>query len=391
MVIDQLSAVSFKSWPMKFLQNILVTVDFSESSDYVVENAIRLAEKFESQITLMHVISVHHLSSKMDKLVEESVASKLAKIAADVRAKGIDLKESIVEHGVPFEKIIHEAQTGDYNVIVVGSEKKTETESYKLGTTDEKLIRKNQIPIWVVKPEPLRNIKKILCPVDFSDASLRALNNAVTLAQSFEAELSILHVYTPVAYSPMWLEIDYAQENEILKSTQETEFHDFLEQLDMKDVSYRKVIIEGVDHQEILQFIEENNIDLLLMGTTGRTGLSRILMGSTTAKVTRELPCSFIAMKARDITDDYFESSLNSLESIINSAKQSFQNKDYEKSIEKYAIALKQHPDNIPILMGLIESYQAIGNQHKAVYYKKYGREVIKRVWGDKYISKFKF
>jgi len=375
---------------MKFLQNILVTVDLSESTDYVIENAIRLAKKFDSQITLMHIISVQYQSSKMDKFVEESVASKLEKIASDVKAKGVDLKESIIEHGVPFEKIIHEAQTGDYNVIVVGSAKKAKDETYKLGSTVEKLIRKNQIPVWVVKHEPLNPIKKIVCPVDFSDASLRALNNAVTLAQSFEAELTILHVYTPVAYSPMWIEIDYAQENKLLKSTQETEFNDFLEQLDMKDVNYNKVILEGVDYEEILHFIEENTHDLLLMGTTGRTGVSRILMGSTTEKVTRALPCSFITMKAKDITDDYFESTLNSLESIINSAKQSFQNKDYEKSIEKYAIALKQHPDNIPVLMGLIESYQAIENQHKADYYRKYGREVIERIWGKKYLNTFK-
>jgi len=375
---------------MKFLQNILVTIDFSESSSYVIENAIRLAKKFNSQITLMHVITDHHMSSKLDKFIDESVSSKLDKIASDIRAKEIDLRDSIIEHGVPFEKIIEEAQINDYNVIVAGSVKKTENESYKLGTTVEKLIRKNQIPIWVVKPEPIRSIKKILCPVDFSDASLRALHNAISLAQSFEAELSILHVYPSVSYSPMWIEIDYIQEKKLLKSTQDEEFHVFLEQLDMKDVSYKKVTIEGVDHQEILKFIKGNDIDLLLIGTSGRTGLSRILMGSTTVKVTRELPCSFITTKAKDITDDYFESYLKSIESIMNSAKQSFQNKDYERSIEKYSIALKQHPDNIPILKGLIESYQAIGNQNKVDYFKKYGKEVIKRIWGNEFLNKLK-
>ncbi|TLX73017.1 universal stress protein [Labilibacter sediminis] len=376
---------------MKFLQNILVTIDFSESTEYVIEKAILLAEKFDSQITLMHVISDHSVSAKMDKFIEESVAANMLKITGRINARGIDVRGSVIEHGVAFEKIIQEAQTNDYNVIVASSGKKVGAESYKLGTTVEKLIRKNQIPIWVVKSESLKSIKKILCPVDFSDASLRALNNAITLAQTFDAELTILHTYSSSTSYSIWLEVDYEQENQLIKTAQEEEFQEFLEQVDLNDVAYKKVSIEGVAHQEILDFIKDNDIDLLLMGTTGRTGLSRILMGSTTVKVTRELPCSFITTKAKDITDDYFESNLKSIESIINSAKQSFEDKDYTKSIEKYSIALKQHPDNIPILMGLIDSYEAVGNQHKADYYKRYGREVISRLWGKKYVSMFKF
>jgi tetratricopeptide (TPR) repeat protein len=188
----------------------------------------------------------------------------------------------------------------------------------------------------------------------------------------------------------MWVEMVYEEEKMNLKLVQESEFNEFLEQFDIENVSYKKVTNEGVDYQEILNFISENKIDLLLMGTTGKTGLSRILMGSTTTKVTRELPCSFITTKAKDITDDFFESYLKSLESLIKSAKQLMDNNEYEKAIEKYSFALKQYPDSIPILMGLIESYQAIGNKHKVEYYKKYGHEVIERIWGHKFLKKIK-
>ncbi|MCG8581377.1 MAG: universal stress protein, partial [Bacteroidales bacterium] len=349
---------------MKLLQNILVTIDFSESSEYVLENSIRLAKKFNSQISLLHVVADRHMSAKMDKFIDDTVKSQLDKIASEIEEAGVDLKNIIIEHGVPFEKIIEEVQINDYNLLVAGSLAKPDNESFKLGTTVEKLIRKNPIPIWVVKPEPLRKIKKILCPVDFSDASHRALNNAITLAQSYKAELFIQHIYPSVSISPMWMEMDYEEEKKNLKLAQEAEFDEFLAQFNMKSVAYKKVTNEGVDYQEILKFISENKIDLLLMGTTGKTGLSRILMGSTTTKVTRELPCSFITTKAKDITDDFFESYLKSLESIINSAKQSQDKEEYEKAIEKYSIALKQYPDNIPILMGSIEAYEALGNNH---------------------------
>ncbi|MBN1117957.1 MAG: hypothetical protein JXA77_12165 [Bacteroidales bacterium] len=68
-------------------------------------------------------------------------------------------------------------------------------------------------------------------------------------------------------------------------------------------------------------------------------------MGSVTEKVSREMRCSFITTKAIDITDSYFESNLESVESILNSDKESFTKKNYESAIEKYTIALKQYPD----------------------------------------------
>jgi nucleotide-binding universal stress UspA family protein len=375
---------------MKFLENILVTVDFSESSDYVIENAIKLAEKFNSHITLMHVIAEEHLPDKLDHFIEESVQSKLEKIASDIKAKGIKLKDSIIEHGTPFEKIINEAESNDYNVIIAGKSSKTENSAYGPGTTVDKLIRKNEVPIWVVKPEPVKPIQKILCPVDFSDASYRALDNALTLAQRFKASLTILHIYTPVSYSSIWYEADNEHENTILISKQEKEFQDFLSQFDLKGISYKEVIIIGEVHVEILNFIKENNIDLLLMGTTGRTGLSRILMGSSATKVTRESPCNFITTKTKNITDDSFENSLKSMESIMNSAKKHFEEEDYKKAIKKYKIALKRHPYNIPILMGIIKTYEAAKDKNKVEYYRNYAHHVIERIWGKEYLHKLK-
>jgi tetratricopeptide (TPR) repeat protein len=125
------------------------------------------------------------------------------------------------------------------------------------------------------------------------------------------------------------------------------------------------------------------------MGTTGKTGLSRLLMGSVTEKVIRELPCNFITTKSKDITDNYFDSNLKSIESLINSAKKSLEGKDFERALEKYTIALKQYPDNLPIILGIIETYKAMGNVNKVNSYRDYAREVVKRIWGEKYLTDF--
>lgn len=376
---------------MKLLQNILTTVDMGKSTNFVIESSVQLAKKFNSQITLMHVITEENISEQLKTMVKDSIKTKLDKIAQKMKSEGITINNIIIEYGVAFEKIIQEAQNNNYNVIVAGSGNKTANDSFKLGTTVEKLVRKNQIPLFVVKNESVRDIHQIICPVDFSEASARALHNAIILAEKYDAELTILNVFSPINIYSKRFDVDSHTENTNLKAKQEKDFHSFLEQFNLVNVNHRIEIIEGEPFAEILQYIKKNNIDLLLMGTTGKTLLSRLLMGSVTEKVIRELPCSFITTKAKDITDGYFESNLISIESILNSAKLSYQEKDYEKALEKYSIALKQYPDSIPIILGLIETNQAIGNEGNVAQYKEYAKEVVRRIWGKEYLDKLGF
>ncbi|MCG8702330.1 MAG: universal stress protein, partial [Bacteroidales bacterium] len=340
---------------MKLLQNILVPVDFSRSSDSAVNNAIHLAETFNSQITLMHVIEQGVMSKELETLVFESVETKMSAISSQVKSKGVLVNNTLIEKGVAFEKIIQEAQSGDYNVMVVGSGNKSPNETFKLGTTVEKLMRKNQVPLWVVKDEEEMKLKRIVCPVDFSASAERALNNAITLASRFNVQLDILNVYVPLNVFSFRYETDNGQENKVLKAQQEKDFYAFLRKFNLSSVKHNTIVLEGSAHEEILSYIKENEVDLLLMGTTGKTVISRLLMGSVTEKVTRELPCSFITTKAKDIANDYFESNLRSIESILNAARSFYRQANYEKALEKYSVALKQYPDNIPVLKGLIE------------------------------------
>lgn len=372
---------------MKLLQNILVPVDFSESSTRAVEAAIMLAKVFDSRISLLHVTPDNNISGELETFLMESIKNRFRELQSRIEKENITVESATTEKGIPFERIIQRARTSNPNVIMAGSGNKKEGDVFRLGTTVEKLMRKNQVPLWVVKNEGVRPISRILCPVDFSDASSRALANAITLAKHFNAELTILNVFTPfMIYSPR-LKVDQEAENMRLRKMQEKQYHEFLDQFDLGSVKNRKLFVDGEPHVKILNAIREEGIDLLLMGTTGKTGLSRILMGSVTEKVTRELPCSFITTKARDITEDFFADNLREIESIISSARAMIEQGDYEKAIEFYTLGIKQYPDNIPILAGLVESYKAADNAERADYYRKYAREIIKRMWGEEYLQ----
>lgn len=373
---------------MRLLQDILVATDFSKSSDRAIQAAVLLAKSFKSRIALVYVASEENVSEETKTLIEQSIHNKLTELKEQISKEGVSVSDILIENGVAFEKIIQVAQARNVNVIVAGSGSKDNNDNFKLGTTVEKLMRKNQIPLWVVKNEDVQPISKITCPVDFSDASRRALLNAITLAEKFNAELSVLHVFVPIVSTSVRISVNIEEENKNLRNDKEREFDQFLNEIDFKTVNFTKNLLMGIPDVEIFRAIKRQNTDLLLMGTTGKTTLSKLLMGSITEKVTRQLPCSFITTKVKDITDGYLESNLKGIESILNPARNAFKKGDYELAIEEFTMGLKQYPDNIPILIGLIDSYKAMGISTKVAFYNEYKAEVLNRIWGKDIINK---
>lgn len=126
-------------------------------------------------------------------------------------------------------------------------------------------------------------IRKILYPTDFSPYSNQAYFHAVTLAESHGAALTILFVRTPEAAA----EEDAAYWQEQLEQIRPVN----------EDIVVRHVLLEGDPATEIVEYAREAGTDVIVMGTHGRTGLERLLMGSVAEKVMREAPCSVLVAK----------------------------------------------------------------------------------------------
>lgn len=376
---------------MKLLQKILVPFDFSESSIYTLQYAIEVSEAFNSEIIVLNVMQEENLSENTENLLKDAINIRFEdslKALDPSKKKRVSFQ---IGKGVVFEQIIRISLREDINVIIAGAGTDEENENYKLSTDMEKLLRKSQIPLWVIKNSDKIQFRKILCPVDFSDASTRALNNAIILASKFNAELSVMYVFTPIDIQSPRIQVDNEQEKKIQKKRLSKEFEEYLSGFNLNGISYKTILKKGQPHQIILSTIEKENFDLLMMGTTGRTGISRIFMGSVTEKVARELPCSFITTKSKDITRTYFESNLGEIETYIQKAKHYHEKGEYAKSIEYYSEGLKQFPDNIPMLTGLIQSYTKNGDHNKAAFFNDYARDIISRLWGEEFIEKLGF
>jgi len=132
-------------------------------------------------------------------------------------------------------------------------------------------------------------IRKILYATDFSPYSNQAYFHAVALAESHGASLTILFVYPGGFGAP-----EMADDGEDRSYWQQQ-----LEQIRPvnENISTHHVLLEGDPAAEIVNYAREASFDLIVMGTHGRTGLERLLMGSVAEKVMREAPCSVLVVK----------------------------------------------------------------------------------------------
>jgi nucleotide-binding universal stress UspA family protein len=134
------------------------------------------------------------------------------------------------------------------------------------------------------------SVKKILYPTDFSTYSTQAYFHAVALAEHHKASLTITYVYTP-------------EQGATAKSgdgaSDRNYWRNQLEQIRPVNpgIPVNHVFFEGDPATEIARYARDAGMDLIVMGTHGRTGLERLLMGSVAEKVMREAPCSVLVVK----------------------------------------------------------------------------------------------
>lgn len=145
-------------------------------------------------------------------------------------------------------------------------------------------------------------IKRILVPVDFSDASLQALDYAVDLAKPMAAELIVLFVVEPAYFAaPADLYGPSASLGVLLEEQQRfgaEQLARLRRRLEQRRVKCRTLIQTGVAYRDIVEKARKTAADLIVMSTHGRTGLSHALLGSVAEKVVRMAECPVLTVRA---------------------------------------------------------------------------------------------
>ncbi len=142
-------------------------------------------------------------------------------------------------------------------------------------------------------------IKKVLCPVDFSEGSDHALRYALAFAAAYDAELELLHVLE-LPFLPSYLTAGVPDLNvPVERIKQECKQHlDELAEQNRK--LYSRIttrLLVGTPFLEIIRAARKGDFDLIVVGTRGKTKLKHILIGSVAEKVVRKAPCPVLSVK----------------------------------------------------------------------------------------------
>lgn len=289
---------------------ILVGVDFSQASAGALREAVRLASYDLTPIDLLHIVDRRVLENLEDQVVvdhDKTLSEARRRLAAFVAEHAGGYEHLVLDTilGHPFRDLIQRINEQNPSLVVLGS-RGTSEDPHRLGAVASKCLRKAAAPLLIVDGQREEPFGKVVCAVDYSETSRRAIEHAIKIANLDQAELEFLHVYIPPSsfQSPesgimlMGFEgiADYpavAQNN--LKQFIEP----YLSRITSKNVSYS---VE--DHMSvgrgIINHLKEKGGDLLVLGTHGRTGWRSLLLGTTAEHIFHKIPCSTLAVKPAD-------------------------------------------------------------------------------------------
>lgn len=369
---------------MKLLEKILVPVKVSDVSNSQILVAIELAKKFTSQLILLQVLPSEAKSEKVRSILQEYVDKDFETLLKQIDDNRIQAEKLIV-FGNMFEQIIQVGEQYNVNLILIPDDFHLSSNYQAVDYLAEKLIRKSEKPVWVVKDTSAPTPKSIVCSVDFSDSSGRALTNAIMIARVFGAKLYVINVFEPLEelYSLRY-KIDYHEENLILEEENALNFKSFLSRFDFTDVAYESIVLKGKPHLEILNFVSQHKSDMLFMGATGKTFIQRLLLGSVTELIVRELPCSMVITKSENILNLKIDKDISDLEQAMSNAKRLEEAGFYDAAIAQVNIALKINDLHLPAIYALVRLYNKTNKLELADSYNKKADDILKRLWNRK-------
>jgi nucleotide-binding universal stress UspA family protein len=152
----------------------------------------------------------------------------------------------------------------------------------------------------VAKEAVVFKIRKMLYPTDFSDASFVALKHAIGLAKAMQAKLIVMHVVNQKMYSE-GLSLARMSAPESLGKELADEARRKLKMIipaeERPGLEWETMIRAGNPAQEIIGYAKDNDIDMIVIGTAGRSGMEHFMFGSTAEKVVRGAHCPVLSVK----------------------------------------------------------------------------------------------
>ena len=365
---------------MKLIERICFPTDFGLSSEVALNSVINIASKFGSEVNLVHVLPK---SVKRNK-VQSFLDFEMSRYVSLFEEQGIKCTFDILI-GNHIEMLVSFTKRKKSNLIVLGTGR-IGKEKFKLGSNSEKIIRNSSIPVWVIENESAVIPVKVLCPIDFSEESLLSLENAIYVCRRFKAKLNILHVIKGIAKEYAELGADTSAEQAEIVTAIKLEFDELIKKIDLSGVDWAKEVRLGNPVDEILNVINEENIDLVMMGSAGKGAVKRFFLGSIAQKISRDVPCSFIISKKEGMIHLKLDRSITDIESIYKEGVELANSGFVEEAILEWTRCIKMNEFYLKAWSSIAKAHENLGNMEMAENFKASRERIQHAIW-DKQVE----
>ena len=272
-------------------ERILVPTDGSDVALTAVDAAIVLAERFDAELHVLHVVEAEAaLPEGADEATGE--LARLGREAAEAAVdealeRGVAAQSAVLEDDeVPHRAILAYAQEHDADLIAMGTHGRTGIGRWVLGSVAEQTVRESPIPVLTVHEESGldADFDSVLVPTDGSDRAEAAATHAIRLASACDAALHVVHAVDVGMIS----EDTAGVALDALEEAGRAAIDRVVERGEAAGLSSIEAsVLTGRAYRAITDYAEEADVDCIVMGTHGRTGMDRFLVGSVTERVLR--------------------------------------------------------------------------------------------------------
>lgn len=303
---------------MTTIRRILCPLDFSRFSRHALEQAVALARETGAEVSVLHVFTfapvAHSVAvgasipmepMRLDPSSRAAVTGDMATFIDEVDTSGINLSTTLFE-GDAVTRILDRATDWNADVIVMGTHGRSGFERLLLGSVAEKVLRKAPCPVLTVPPRVVSathglSFARILCPIDFSPASLRALDYAASLAAVHGPgiiALNVVELFAEGGGTRDELALDTPDFRAELRRTALARLHEAVPDAIRSRCPVAETVTMGKGWKEILRVAVEEEADVIVMGVAGRSAADLLLFGSTTQHVVRQAACPVLTIRA---------------------------------------------------------------------------------------------
>jgi nucleotide-binding universal stress UspA family protein len=233
-----------------------------------------------------------------DRLKNEG--ARIAERACSELSEGDVPAEKAVRTDIPHRAILDYASERDIDLVIMGTHGRTGVERYLLGSVTEKIVRLSDVPVLTVKADDddggaTYPYTDILVPTDGSEGAEAAIDPAVDVARTYDARLHALSVVDTMATG---VDVRSGTIIESLERSAQSAVETLDERATQASVSAVETAIEhGTPYRGIRSYVERHDIDLVVMGTHGRSGIERYLLGSVAEKTVRTSPVPVMTVR----------------------------------------------------------------------------------------------